>query len=159
MHPNLASLTVFYSCDYIESIESSATSIHLPNRTCNELNYNTFNFSRFNLLEELEIGDYSFINVNEFVISGMNHLKSLIIGISSFTSYNNQSIFQILNCIELESIEIGEHSFEAYEGSFELFNLPNLSSIKIGKIGSWSSSFMHSSFIIKGIMVVYIDSG
>ena len=152
VHPNLASLTMSYGCNCIDSIESYVTSIHLPGKTCNDWNYYTFNFSRFTLLEELEIGDSSFINVNEFVISGMNHLKSLIIGMNSFTSYNDQSVFQILNCSELESIEIGGFSFQGYEGSFELVNLPKLSTIKIGQIGSESNNFGWSSFVIKGII-------
>ena len=152
VHPNLASLTMSYGCDYIDSIESYVTSIHLPGKTCNDWNYYTFNFSRFSLLEELEIGDNSFMNVNEFVINGMNHLKSLIIGMNSFTSYNEQSIFQILNCVELESIEIGSNSFLDYGGLFELFNLPKLSTIKIGEIGRDSYNFYSSSFVIKGII-------
>ena len=152
VHPNLASLTMSYGCDYIDSIESNVTSIHLPGKTCNELNYYTFNFSRFSLLEELEIGDNSFMYVNVFVINGMSHLKSLVIGMYSFTSYNYQYVFQILNCDELESIEIGRYSFEGYEGSFELFNLPKLSTIKIGEIGRDSSNFWSSSFVIKGII-------
>ena len=152
VHPNFASLTMSYDCDYIESIESNVTSIHLPAKTCNDWNYNIFNFSRFSLVEELEIGDSSFINVNEFVINGMSHLKSLVIGMYSFTSYNYQSVFQILNCDELESIEIGRYSFSDYGGGFELKNLPKLSTIKIGEIGSDSLNFFSSSFVIKGII-------
>ena len=154
VHPNLASITMSYDCDYIETIESSVTVIHLSNKTCNDWNYNTFNFSRFSLLEELEIGEYSFMYVNQFVINGMNHLKSLIIGMNSFTSYyDEQSVFQILNCIELESIEIGKYSFEGYGGGFELRNLPKLLTIKIGEIGNeWSPCFYSSSFMINGIL-------
>ena len=150
VHPNLASLTMSYGCDYIDSIESNVTSIHLPGKTCNELNYYTFNFSRFSLLEELEIGEYSFMYVNQFVINGMNHLESLVIGMNSFTYYYEQSVFQILNCVELESIEIGKYSFEGYGGGFELRNLPKLSTIKIGEIGNDSYNFWYSSFVIKG---------
>ena len=157
--PILANLLpITYSCDYIESIESNVTSIHLPNRTCNDLNYITFNFSQFTLLEELIIGDYSFVYVNEFRIDGLNELKSLIIGINSFTtrrnSYGNNPSrsFSILNCIELESIEIGGYSFSDYGGEFELFNLPKLSTIKIGEIGSDSYNFYFCSFVVKGII-------
>ena len=157
--PILANLfPATYSCDYIESIESNVTSIHLLDQTCNDLNYITFNFSRFNLLEELIIGDYSFYSVDTFMINGLNELKSLVIGSNSFTknknNYGNNSSrsFSILNCIELESIEIGHHSFSDYGGGFELVNLPKLSIIKIGKIGSDSYNFYYSSFEIKGII-------
>ena len=122
----------------------------------NNENYTIFNFSRFNLLEELEIGNECFENVNEFVIDGLNHLKSLKIGMNSFTknSYGNDESrsFSILNCAELESIEIGSFSFSDYGGGFELINLPKLSTIKIGEIGQDSSNFFYSSFEIKGIL-------
>ena len=67
--------------------------------------------------------------------------------------------FHILNCIELESIEIGRYSFSGYSGSFELKNLPSLISIKIGSIesdysesnnGGRSINFYSCSFVIKG---------
>ena len=128
------------------------------------MNYTTFNFSRFKLLEELIIGDDSFYSVNEFVIDGLNQLKSVKIGMNSFTHFkssgswlntdpnNPNRSFHILNCIELESIEIGEYSFFDYGGGFELVNLPKLSTIKIGEIGSDSSNFCYSSFVIKGII-------
>ena len=55
--------------------------------------------------------------------------------------------FSILNCVELESIEIGSCSFSDYGGGFELFNLPKLSTIRID-----SYNFYYSSFVIKGII-------
>ena len=96
--------------------------------------------------------------MNKFVIDGLNELKSLKIGKNSFTKKKNSSgndssrSFSIFNCIELESIEIGKFSFSDYGGEFELINLPKLSTIKIGEIGSDSSNFCYSSFVIKGIV-------
>ena len=142
----------------IESLDSNIVSISIPNHSINNGNYNTFNFSRFILLEELIIGDECFENVNVFKIDGLNHLKSLKIGMNSFTkrknSYGNDPSrsFSILNCCELESIEIGSYSFSDYGGGFELKNLPKLSTIKIGEIGNDSSNFCFSSFVIKGII-------
>ena len=104
------------------------------------------------------------MNVNDYVIDGLNHLKSLKIGNNSFThlksdgEWNNDIAnnefrsFSILNCGELESIEIGEYSFSDYGGGFELKNLPKLSTIKIGEIESDSSNFRCSSFIVEGII-------
>ena len=108
------------------------------------------------------IGDCCFSAVNEFKIDGLNELKSLKIGNNSFThlksndewdrdkANNPNRSFRILNCIELESIEIGRYSFSDYGGGFELNNLPKLSTIKIGEIGIDSSNFFFSSFEIKG---------
>ena len=127
---------------------------------CNDKEYTTLDFSRFTLLEELEIGSNSFMYVNEFKINGLNHLKSLKIGINSFTSLigdnNSSRSFSILNCVELESIEIGPFSFVDYGGLFELFNLPKLSTIKIGETEVNSSNFLYSSFEIKSIIDVIL---
>ena len=96
--------------------------------------------------------------VNEFVINGLTKLKSLIIGMNSFTkekdSYGSDysRSFHLLNCIELQSIEINRYSFSDYGGGFELRNLPKLSTINIGEIGSASYNFWYSSFVIQGII-------
>ena len=70
---------------------------------------------------------------------------------------NGNRSFHILNCDELKSIEIGSFSYCDYSGEFELNNLPKLESIKIGNIGTDSSNFFCSSFVIKGIIDVYND--
>ena len=153
-----------YYFDFVESIDSSITSIIIPNWTCNDISYTIFDFSRFNIVESIEIGDDCFESVETFKIEGLNRLKTIKIGNNSFTQVkkynwnesnraaNNQSkSFHILNCESLESIEIGEYSFSDFGGEFELKNLPQLQSIQIGTIGSDSSNFSNSSFVIGGI--------
>ena len=146
-------IPITYSCDYIESIESNVTSIHLPDLTCNDLNYTIFNFSRFTTLIELIIGSDSFENVNLFVIDGLNELRLLTIGNNSFSSYEEQGIFHILNCSKLESIEIGEYSF-CYYDLFELRNLPNL---KFIELGDYVLHFSSSSILLSSIWVIWMD--
>ena len=154
----------------IISIDTDTKSISISNGSCNDKEYTIFNFSRFSLLEELIIGDNCFSSVNLFKIDGLNHLKSIKIGVKSFTqqkdnwnTINSDSSrsFGILNCNQLQSIEIGRYSFSGYSGSFELKNLPSLTSIKIGSIETdysdsnnkgWSLNFFFSSFEIKGII-------
>ena len=148
---NLLPITI----DDIDSLDSNITSINIPDYSVNDLDYTTFNFSRFTLLEELIIGNDCFENVNEFKIDGLNHLKSLKIGENSFINSggdDSSRSFQILNCDELESIEIGRFSFRYYYNGFELKNLPKLSTIKIGHFGSSSYNFYYCSFEIKGIL-------
>ena len=149
--PILANLLPF-TLDF----DPETKSIQIPNEFCNDLE--TLTFSQYTLLEELIIGDDCFGNIDKFVIDGLNHLKSLKIGKNSFTlvknnifwsddkANNRNRSFKLLNCTELESIEIGEYSFCDYAGGFELNNLPKLSTIKIDL-----SSFYWSSFVIKGI--------
>ena len=140
----------------LDEFDSNTISISIPSSSANMVDYTVFNISRFTLLEELEIGDECFMYVDTFNIDGLNELKSLKIGINSFTTnkfgYGNDPSrsFHILNCDELESIEIGSYSFNDYGGGFELKNLPKLSTIKIGEIGTDSSNFYFSSFVIKG---------
>ena len=65
---------------------------------------------------------------------------------NSWDNNRNRS-FSILNCVELESVEIGRYSFSDYGELFELKNLPKLETIRID-----SYNFYYSSFVIKGII-------
>ena len=146
-----------YNYDYIQSLNSSVTSIIIPNWTCNDIDYTIFDFSRFSSVESIEIGDDCFGPVQSFQIDGLNRLKTIKVGSNSFTqkkgSWGNDKSksFHILNCESLESIHIGEFSFSDYAGEFELKNLPQLQSIQIGTIGYYSNNFYCSSFVIRGI--------
>ena len=146
-----------YHFDFIQSMNSSITSIVLPDWTCNDLYYTIFDFSRFTLLESIEIGDDCFGSVKTFRIDGLNRLKTIKVGKNSFTQKktccgNDQSkSFHILNCESLESIQIGKYSFSDYAGEFELKNLPQLQFIQIGTTTRKRSlNFYYSSFVIRG---------
>ena len=123
-------------------------------------------------LESIEIGYNCFESVQTFKIDGLNRLKTIKIGSNSFTKrkmmigirstdYRNSEIyflsksFHILNCESLESIQIGRCSFSDFGGDFELKNLPQLQSIQIGTIGSRSGNFYYSSFVIRGIDMIF----
>ena len=142
------------------SFDTSITSIILPNYSCNDNNYTIFDFSRFNLLESINIGDGSFGSVSTFQIDGLNRLRSLKIGMNSFTQKKNNygndesKSFHILNCESLESIQIDRYSFSDFGGKFELKNLPQLQSIQIGTVGAESNNFYRSSFVIRGIELI-----
>ena len=122
-------------------------------------------------LESIEIGRDCFESVQTFKIEGLDRLRSLKIGNNSFTQVKKYDFdidvegshckcdiksksFHILNCESLESIEIGICSFADFGGEFELKNLINLKSIRIGKIGTTSMNFMCSSFIIRGNTII-----
>ena len=143
-----------YYFDFIQSIDSSITSIIIPNWTCNDIDYTIFDFSRFSIVESIEIGDDCFGSVKTFKIDGLNRLKTIKIGNYSFTQKKNScgddesKSFHILNCESLKSILIGRYSFNDFAGDFELKNLPQLQSIQIG-----SYNFYHSSFVIRGIVM------
>ena len=152
-----------YHIEYIQSFESSITSITLPDWICNDTNCTKFDFSHFSCLESLSIGNESFSFVKTLKIDGLNRLKTIIIGMNSFTQvkggpwsymFNKQSSFHILNCESLKSIQIGEFSFYDFAGDFELKNLPQLQFIQMGTIGKWSGNFKNSSFVIRGIEMI-----
>ena len=144
----------------LQSFETVITSIFIPNWSCNDYNYTIFDFSRFNLLESIDIGNECFGSVETFKIDGLNRLKTIKIGNNSFTQKKDDygidklKSFHILNCKSLESIQIGEYSFSDYGGEFELKNLPQLQSIQIGSIGSKSNNFYRSSLMIEGIELI-----
>ena len=144
--------------------------MRIENRCCNirgEFLFHSYFF------ETIVIGDNCFRRVNRFELDGLNCLKSLKIGKRSFSTiksvkkWNFNKVrsdcsrsFQILNCAELESIDIGRFSFVGF-GEFKLKNLPKLSTIKIGSIETdysesndkgWSLNFYFSSFVIKGMI-------
>lgn len=156
-----------YGYSYIQSLESTICNLILPDWLCNDMKYVKFDFSRFSLLKSLEIGNDSFRFVKTFTLDGLHQLKSLKIGKNSFTQvklahWENDSSamakaiksssksFHLLNCEQLETVEIGECSFSDYTGGFELRNLPELLSITIGKVNSVSRNFYASSFVIQG---------
>ena len=130
--------------------------------TYNELE--SLNLNEFEYLKSIVIGDDCFENVDLFFIDGLNELKYIKIGKNSFSHVKNDDIwddnksnngnrsFRILNCVKLESIEIGSYSFSDYGGGFELINLPKLSFLIVGEIGFPSNNFCFSSFVIKGIV-------
>ena len=133
------------------------SSIVIPNWTCNDVDYTIFDFSRFSIVESIEIGDDCFGSVKTFRIDGLNRLKTIKVGKNSFTQKktccgNDQSkSFHILNCESLESIQIGKYSFSDYAGEFELKNLPQLQFIQIGTTTRKRSlNFYYSSFVIRG---------
>ena len=149
-----------YYFDFIQSLNSSLTSIIIPDWTCNDIDYTIFNFSQFTLVESIEIGNECFASVQTFKIDGLNRLKTIKIGNKSFTQKknnrgnDNSKSFHILNCESLESIQIGERSFSDFGGELEMKNLPQLQSIQIGAIRSWSGNFFYSSFVIRGIDLI-----
>ena len=152
----------------LNELDSSISNLNIPNWSFNnELNMIELNLNRFENLESIEIGNDCFGSIQTFQIEGLNRLKSLKIGKNSFTQFklndfdndcdgsiskcrNESKSFHILNCESLKVIEIGQCSFADFGGEFELRNLDNLESIKIGKIGYESRNFCYSSFIIQG---------
>ena len=156
----------------LNELDSSIINLNIPNWSFNnELNMIELNLNRFMNLESIEIGDDCFESVQTFQIDGLNRLQRLKIGNNSFTQVksndfendfagsvlkcrNESKSFHILNCESLKVIEIGQYSFADFGGEFELRNLDNLESIKIGEIGEGSSNFCYSSFIIRGITLI-----
>ena len=166
IHPIIGIIdeTPISDCSELFNLPLNATSLIMESNICNSNNVTIFNITDYDSIVLVDISDNNLMYVNEFIIDGLNHLNSLCIGMNSFTTAKNSfgnnlsRSFSILNCDELESIEIGRYSFSDYSGGFELFNLPNLATIKIGHIGGISYNFRYSSFVIKGIIDVVINN-
>ena len=147
-------------CSDLQSMDPSVTTIFITKLSCNDDTFTIFDFSQYSLLKTIEVGDDCFESVQTFRIDGLNQLQTIKIGKNSFTHEKNRygndesKSFHILNCESLESIEIGEYSFSDFAGEFELKNLTQLQSIKIGNTGGKSYNFYYSSFVIRGIKLI-----
>ena len=133
--------------EFLYDESESITNLMISDNLCNEYPISMIDFSRYDKLYNIEIGDDNFEYVSEFRIDGLNDLKSLIIGKNSFRMNDGNDGFRsflVLNCDELEWIEIGMNSFVDYN-EFELRNLHSLCVIKLD-----SYSFYSSSFVIRG---------
>ena len=164
----LIPITIF-SLNDLNELDSSISNLNIPSWSFNdELSMIELNLNRFVNLESIEVGNDCFGSIETFQIEGLNRLKRLKIGDNSFTQVklndfdndwdgsiskcrNESKSFHILNCESLKMIEIGCCSFADFGSEFELRNLDNLESIKIGKIEFISLNFYWSSFNIRGI--------
>ena len=136
----------------LSDVNLQVTDLTISSNYGNDLN--ALDLNRFKWLRSIEIGDDCFGSVQTFQIKGLNRLKTIKIGINSFTQVKSTDKWDSNMANNLESIQIGEYSFSDFGGEFELKNLPQLQSIQIGTIGSWSCNFFNSSFVIRGIELI-----
>ena len=149
-----------------DQVIESITDLRFESEYCADLT--TLNLNGFRKLKTLEIEIDALENAGVFIADGLSELQSVKIGMNAFNPSfgdddlteekmnNTNHSFQLLNCAKLESIEIGGWSFSDCAGGFLLDNLPKLSTIKIGDIGSSSLNFLCSSFVIKGLINVIL---
>ena len=97
-------------------------------------------------MESIGIGNDCFESVQTFQIDGLNRLKTLKIGSNSFTQKKKR---------EGNDESKSFHIFSDFAGDFELKNLPQLKSIQIGKEYSDTYNFCYSSFVLRGIDVIW----
>ena len=155
---------VITGCSELRSISQKTVSITMGNNICNSQSTTSLSIVNFSNVKSINIGSDNLMYVKKFKLDELDNLKSVKIGMNSFTKEKNGAAsdrsrsFSVLNCAKLESIDIGRYSFSDYAGGFELKNLPKLSTIKIGEIGGRSLNFDYCSFVIQGIIDVYIDN-
>ena len=127
--------------------------------------YSKYTFAAPLFAKYIYIGENCFTSCVIFRIDGLNRLKSVKVG---YHSFNNSSLrdrhrkkfpfsFSISNCLELESVDIGPHSFYSFSKEFTLRNLPSLIYIKIGRIGKDSANF-GGSLMIRGTHVLLMHN-
>ena len=122
----------------------------------------TFKIEGLNRLKTIKIGknsftqeknDYGNDESKSFHILNCESLESIQIGEYSFSDFGGD--FELKNLPQLQSIQIGTIDFSDFGGDFELKNLPQLQSIQIGTIDSKSYNFFGSSFVIRGIEIIW----
>ena len=118
----------------------------------------SFSLSTLLSLETIEIGDNCFKSIaNNIYINSFPELTSLKIGRYSFYDESSDNkvncTFQVFNCSQLLSIEIGEYSFGKYEGELRLLTLSALQNLTIGSIENESNNFMYSPKLSLGCIL------
>ena len=115
-------------------------------------------------LKTIEIENQCFEVASVFQIKGLNSLNSVKIGSNSFTEQRSNfgndgsKSFHVLNCKNLQSVEIGEYSFSDFGGEIEIRNLPSLKSLVIGMMNKPSLNFYSvKSFLIEGMKQYFIS--
>ena len=120
------------------TIDNHTESIEIVNNSFNEVKSFVPPFF-LHSLKRMVIGDNCFERVRLFELNGLIELESVVIGKRSLSTKPNEpwnsirrdGVFSIVNCLKLESLQIGDYSFGDYH-SFELNNLLSLQSIEIG---------------------------
>lgn len=142
---------------FIDALDSRTTRLNLLERTCNQVDYTVFDFSRFRELQELCIANNSFLFVNEFRLEDYPALRAVCIGSNCFTKERYRYTkdlsrsFCVQNCPRLEVIQICERSFIDYSGEFVLAQLPALRVLTIGDLNRDSYNFFYcSALTLKG---------
>ena len=147
-----------HSSGELNELDLKVTELVISPNSCNDMN--ELSLTKFKWLESIEIGNDCFGSVKTFKMDGLTRLKTIKIGKNSFTQKKNSNgndklkSFHILNCESLILIQIGEYSFSDFAGQFNLNNLPQLQSIQIGIVGSYSNNFYNCSFVIRGITMM-----
>ena len=98
--------TVPINCYEILSFNASITSIIIPNWTCNINNYTVFDFSRFSLLESIEIGNNSFGSVSTFQIIHLHRERMEVMEMtnrnhSTYWIVNHWNPFKLVNIVSV----------------------------------------------------------
>ena len=129
------------------------TEIIFNSAIINDPSFTVLDFSRFESVRSVVIGDECFKYVNETSIIGLNELESVEIGMSSFTQYKNgwgndpNRHFYLKNCPKLKSLKIGDYSFSDYS-EIEIENVDALEVIEMGH-----TSFYYASLELKSILI------
>ena len=104
------------------------------------------NLNGYTSVVSITIRRNSLQKVHSVEIDGLNALRRVTIG-SYSPAFTVTGSFRIVNCPKLQSIQIGDRSFENYR-SFELNNLFSLQSIVIGyDCFYWAPSFSLTGLI------------
>lgn len=137
--PSLMSLIQHPNSSVIDSLPSSSVVVSIPSDFWYNVSSISSIVSRFTELEELKIGDNCLQTISEFHLNNLDRLRVIQIGKNSMTKsvntggYDPSCSFQVIHCGSVEEISIGDYSFSDY-GSFEIRNCSNLVSIQLGEM-------------------------
>lgn len=109
-------------------------SLIISSNSCNAVNMDELDLSKYPSLEHVFIGDNSYSYVSNITISDNDNLQSIEIGKNSFTQFKNgfgmdkNKYLSIRNCTLLQKLVIGQYSFSDF-ASFSVSSITPILSL------------------------------
>lgn len=113
----------------LQTLSSSLTQLITDNYCCNDEELTRVDFSRWTLLECIEIGDHCFQHVTDVKMLGMKRLRSVAIGCHCFEEPSGS--FRLEKCKRLKELRVDSFSFGCFS-ICEITGVDRLRDIAIG---------------------------
>ena len=121
-------------------------------------NVSTLDWSCYDFLKSITIGDNSMMNVEGLSFTNLNSLRTITVGEHCCNTNNGDFsdeagvpyCFLVQNCCCLKSIKIGAYSFVNWKNGIDLKQLPELETLQIGELEKESWNFCRASLEIRG---------
>lgn len=113
----------------LQTLSSSLTQLITDNYCCNDEELTRVDFSRWALLECIEIGNHCFQHATDVKLLGMKRLRRVVIGSHCFEEHSGS--FRLEKCRRLKELRVDSFSFGCFSAC-EITGVDRLKDIAIG---------------------------